>query len=113
MRLEGKVIIITGASRYIGQAMAVRLAKEGAKVVVADIRDCTETVEMAQAESAEALSIQVDVTDEAQTLEMARQTVERFGRIDCLRGSRGWSGRIDLGKSFRINILTSPEDEIS
>lgn len=89
MRLEGKVIIVTGASRYIGQAMAVRLAQEGAKVVAADIRDCAETVEMVQAEGADVLSIQVDVTDEAQTLEMARKTVERFGRIDCLVNNAG------------------------
>ena len=89
MRLEGKVIIVTGASRYIGQAMAVRLAQEGAKVVAADIRDCAETVEMVQAEGADVLSIQVDVTDETQTLEMARKTVERFGRIDCLVNNAG------------------------
>ena len=89
MRLEGKVIIVTGASRYIGQAMAVRLAKEGAKGVVADIRDCAETAELVQAESADVLTIQADVTDEGQTLEMARQTVEHFGRIDCLVNNAG------------------------
>ena len=89
MRLEGKVVIVTGASRFIGQAMAVRLAKEGAKVVVADIRDCTETAAMVEAEAAEVLSIQADVTDESQTLEMAERTVERFGRIDCLVNNAG------------------------
>lgn len=89
MRLEGKVVIVTGASRFIGQAMAVRLAKEGAKVVVADIRDCAETADMVEAEAAEVLSIQADVTDESQTLEMAERTVERFGRIDCLVNNAG------------------------
>lgn len=89
MRLQDKVIIVTGASRYIGQAMAVRLAKEGAKVVAADIRDCAETVKLVEAEGTEALAIQVDVTDEAQTLEMARRTVERFGRIDSLVNNAG------------------------
>ena len=89
MRLEGKVVIVTGASRFIGQAMAVRLAKEGAKVVVADIRDCAETADMVEAEAAEVLSIQADVTDESQTLEMAKRTVERFGRIDCLVNNAG------------------------
>ena len=89
MRLEGKVVIVTGASRSIGQAMAVRLAKEGARVVVADIRDCAETADMVEAEAAEVLSIQADVTDESQTLEMAERTVERFGRIDCLVNNAG------------------------
>jgi NAD(P)-dependent dehydrogenase (short-subunit alcohol dehydrogenase family) len=89
MRLEDKVIIVTGASRYIGQTMAVRLAKEGAKVVLADIRDCAETSDMVQAEGADVLSIQVDVTDEAQTLEMAKKTVKRFGRINCLVNNAG------------------------
>ena len=89
MRLEGKVVIVTGASRFIGQAMAVRLAKEGAKVVVADIRDCAETADMVEAEAAEVLSIQADVTNESQTLEMAERTVERFGRIDCLVNNAG------------------------
>ena len=89
MRLEGKVVIVTGASRFIGQAMAVRLAKEGAKIVVADIRDCAETADMVEAEAAEVLSIQADVTDESQTLEMAKRTVERFGRIDCLVNNAG------------------------
>lgn len=89
MRLEGKVVIVTGASRFIGQAMAVRLAKEGAKVVVADIRDCAETADMVEAEAAEVLSVQADVTDEIQTLDIAKQTVERFGRIDCLVNNAG------------------------
>ena len=89
MRLEGKVVIVTGASRFIGQAMAVRLAKEGAKVVVADIRDCAETADMVEAEAAEVLSIRADVTVESQTLEMAERTVERFGRIDCLVNNAG------------------------
>ena len=88
-QFSGKVVIVTGASRFIGQAMAVRLAKEGAKVVVADIRDCAETADMVEAEAAEVLSIRADVTVESQTLEMAERTVERFGRIDCLVNNAG------------------------
>ena len=55
MRLEGKVIIITGAARHLGQAYAVRLAKEGAKLTVADVIDCAETARLCEAEGAEVL----------------------------------------------------------
>ena len=49
MRLENKVIIITGAVRHVGRAFAVRAAREGASVVVADKDDCSETAEMVAA----------------------------------------------------------------
>ena len=52
MRLEGKVIIVTGAARHLGQAYAVRLAKEGAKLTVADVLDCSETARLCEAEGA-------------------------------------------------------------
>ena len=50
MRLEGTVVIVTGAARHIGQAFAIRVAREGASVVVADKDDCSETAEMVAAE---------------------------------------------------------------
>ncbi len=84
MRLENKVVIITGAARNIGQAYAVRAAQEGAKVVACDLRDCAETAELVQAAGAEVLPLQVDVSNEEQTQEMARRAKEQFGRIDGL-----------------------------
>ena len=89
MRLEGKVCIVTGAGRNLGQDYAVRLGKEGAEVVVCDVLDCAETAEMVKAVGAEVLALQVDVTSEDQTLELARRTVEEFGRIDCLLNNAG------------------------
>lgn len=89
MRLEDKVCIVTGAGRNLGQDYSVRLAKEGAKVVVCDVLDCAETAEMVKAAGAEVLALQVDVTSEEQTLELARRTVEEFGRIDCLLNNAG------------------------
>jgi NAD(P)-dependent dehydrogenase (short-subunit alcohol dehydrogenase family) len=89
MRLENKVCIVTGAGRNLGQDYAVRLGKEGAKVVVCDVLDCAETAEMVKAAGAEVLALQVDVTSEDQTKELARRTVEEFGRIDCLLNNAG------------------------
>ena len=84
MRLEGKVTIITGAAGYIGMAYAVRFGQEGARVVVCDVTDLTRTREAVEATGAEVLALTVDVSSEEATKAMARQTVERFGRIDCL-----------------------------
>jgi NAD(P)-dependent dehydrogenase (short-subunit alcohol dehydrogenase family) len=84
MRLKGKVAIITGGARGLGRAYALRLAKEGAKVVIADILDGKETVDAVVQLGGEAIYIHTDVTSEESTQEMARMTVERFGRIDIL-----------------------------
>jgi 3-oxoacyl-[acyl-carrier protein] reductase len=82
--IEGKVIIVTGAGRNIGQVYSRRLGEEGAKVVVCDVIDCSETAEIVAATGAEVLPLQVDVTDEEQTKLMAQRVMERFGRIDGL-----------------------------
>jgi NAD(P)-dependent dehydrogenase (short-subunit alcohol dehydrogenase family) len=84
VRLKDKVAIVTGSARGLGRAYALRLAKEGAKVVVADILDGRETVDAVKAQGGEALYVQTDVTSEESTQEMARKVVEQFGRIDIL-----------------------------
>ena len=84
MRLKDKVAIVTGAARGLGKAYALRLAKEGAKVVIADILDAKETVDSVIAQGGEALFVNTDVTSEKSTQEMARKVIERFGRIDIL-----------------------------
>ena len=89
MRLKDKVIIITGAAHHIGQSYAVRAAQEGAKLVICDIRDCGTTAELCIEAGAEVLALHTDVSKEEDTLEMARQAVERFGRIDCIVNNAG------------------------
>jgi NAD(P)-dependent dehydrogenase (short-subunit alcohol dehydrogenase family) len=84
MRLKDRVAIVTGAARGIGQEYCRALAREGAKVVAADILSCEETVAQVQGATGEALAITVDVAKDSSTQAMAAQTLHRFGRIDIL-----------------------------
>ncbi len=80
-RLQGKVCIITGARGGIGKASAAVFAREGAHVVGVDLAD----------DAPGELSLQADVTDEQQVLEMYARVREQFGRIDVLFNNAGIS----------------------
>jgi NAD(P)-dependent dehydrogenase (short-subunit alcohol dehydrogenase family) len=89
MRLKGKVAIVTGAARGIGAAFAIGLAKEGAKVVIGDIRDGQDTVTVIKKAGGEALYVRTDVTKQEQCNAMAKAAVDRFGSIDILINNAG------------------------
>lgn len=91
MRLKDKVAIITGAGRGIGQATAVKFAREGAKVVVCDLGEeaVADTVRRVEAEGAQALGVAANVTDMKSLKAMVDATLARFGRIDCLVNNAG------------------------
>src|SRR5258705_1053486 len=80
-RLEGRVAIVTGGGHGIGKAYAGRLVEEGAKIVIAELDG--PAGERVAAELG-GLAVRTDVADEKSANEMARRTVERFGRIDVL-----------------------------
>ncbi len=86
MRLENKVAIITGAGSGIGRETALLFAKEGAKVVVADIseRGGMETVEEIKGAGGGGIFIKLDVSSIEQAKQMVKETHERYGRIDIL-----------------------------
>lgn len=85
-RLDGKVAIVTGGGQGIGREFCRGLAREGAKVVIADIaeQEAREAAAELKRDGHETLALATDVTDVAATEAMARQTVERFGAIDIL-----------------------------
>jgi 3-oxoacyl-[acyl-carrier protein] reductase len=90
--LQGKIAIVTGASRGIGVAIARELAAQGATVVV-NHRDSALQAEGGVAEIAaaggQALAIQADVSSAADAQRLVKETVDRFGRLDILVNNAG------------------------
>ena len=83
--LEGKVVVVTGASSGIGRTTALRLASAGAKVVVAARRvvECQAVAEQIQGAGGEAVAVRADVTVESDVEAMVQAAVDAFGRLDC------------------------------
>jgi NAD(P)-dependent dehydrogenase (short-subunit alcohol dehydrogenase family) len=83
-RLAGKVAVITGAARGLGKAYCLGMAREGAHIVAVDVSDATGTKAAVEEFGVKALALTLDVSVEHDTLRMARETVDAFGRIDIL-----------------------------
>ncbi len=88
---EGRVALVTGAGSGIGRASAQIFAREGARVVVADLNEAgaKETVASIESAGGEAFAIRTDVTDESSVEQMIRATVERYGRLDAAMNNAG------------------------
>ena len=95
-RLTGKVAIITGAAQGIGEAYAVGLAKEGAKIVIADLLDGQKAVEAVRNAGSDAIFVKTDVGSLAQCEALAKAAAERFGAIDILLNNAAIFGSIVL-----------------
>lgn len=90
MEVQGKVVMITGASMGIGEATARVFAGAGAKLVLAArSADKLEAVAQSLPEGAETLTIPTDMTDQAQVKALIEKAEERFGRIDVLINNAG------------------------
>ena len=91
MRMRGKTALVTGGGSGLGQAAALRLAAEGARVACADVAlaRAEETAQAVTAAGGDAVAIEVDVTDAATCGRMVAATLQRFGALTTLVNSAG------------------------
>jgi NAD(P)-dependent dehydrogenase (short-subunit alcohol dehydrogenase family) len=98
MKVEGKVILITGAARGIGREYARYFGGLGARVVLADINDCAQTLDLVRSEKGNAVCAKLDVASAASAMEMARTALDAFGRIDALINNAALYGGLTGGR---------------
>ncbi len=103
IRLENRVAIVTGGARGLGKTYALRISQEGARVVIADILDAKGVEQAIEEKGGEALALYTDVSEEESTKEMARKTIERFGRIDILINNAALFANIETKPFFEIS----------
>jgi NAD(P)-dependent dehydrogenase (short-subunit alcohol dehydrogenase family) len=94
--LQGKIALVTGGGSGIGRATALRLSKEGAKIMIADYmpEGGERTVRMIKEAGGEASFVEADVAVGKQVEKMVNETVKTYGRIDCAFNNAGIEGRI-------------------
>lgn len=104
MSLQGKIAIVTGAGKGIGQATALALADAGARVVLAGHREASihEVQEEITRKGGESLAVRTDVSKWDDTAEMVRVVLEKFGRIDILVNNAGVDKIDPSGRMFTI-----------
>ena len=87
-RLEGKTALVTGAASGIGLQTSIRLAEEGARVMMTDI-NLEEGLQQAEKLGANATFLKLDITEEEEWISVLDETVKRFDRLDILVNSAG------------------------
>lgn len=104
--LRGKVVMITGASRGLGRALALAFAREEAKLVITSRSEDSLELVAGEAEGAgaEVLAIPADVSVDADVEGLVDESIRRFGRVDVLVNNAGLLGP-------RVPIVEYPEDE--
>src|SRR6516165_3584112 len=103
MNIEGKVIVITGAARGIGEEYACYLASHGARVVLADINDCSNTLAKVKAKGGTAVATKVDVASAASAADMTRAALDAYGRIDAIINNAALFGGLRGGRFDAIS----------
>lgn len=127
-KLEGKVAIVSGSGRGIGQAIAVKLASEGAQVVVNDLDDgpAQETVARVRAAGSDAHAIVGDVTSSDFPGRFVGAALERFGGLDIIVNNAGyawdsvvqkmsdeqWQAMLDVHAGAPVRILRAAAEPI-
>ena len=100
MKLRGRIAVVTGAAQGIGRVTALRLAKEGADIVVADINEegLKKVASDIEKMGRTSLAVKTDISREKDVFAMVQKTLEVFGRIDILVNNAG--GRINTPNSI-------------
>ena len=106
-RFEGKVVLITGAGSGLGQASALQVAKEGAKLSLVDLNaaslEDTKRKVLEVAPNAEVLVITANVADEKAVENYVNETVKTYGKIDGFYNNAGIEGKQNLTEDFGID----------
>jgi 3-oxoacyl-[acyl-carrier protein] reductase len=104
MKLKGKVAVVTGAGGWLGRGIALRLAEEGAQVMVNDkkVKTALETVNLIVSKGGKAKAHGADVTKTDEVQEMIQQVIREMGGVDILVNNAG---------EIRDALLTKMSDE--
>jgi 3-oxoacyl-[acyl-carrier protein] reductase len=111
MRLKDKVAIVTGGAHGLGEAYVMGFARKGARLVIADIDyEAAKLIETNLSNSGtDSLAIRTDVSSVEDTKEMARRTVERFGRVDILVNNAAVLTRGNISRGVPFDELDLDE----
>jgi 3-oxoacyl-[acyl-carrier protein] reductase len=101
--VRDKVVAITGAARGLGQEFARALAAAGARIIIADINDCTATLDLVTAEHGHGIATRLDVTDAGSARAMIEAGLQAFGRIDALINNAALYGALHGGRFDAID----------
>ncbi len=106
-RFEDKVVLITGAGSGLGQASALQLAKEGAKLTLVDLNEAgleeTKKKVADVAPNTASLLITANVANEQEVENFVKQTVDQFGKIDAFFNNAGVEGKQNLTEDYSID----------
>jgi 3-oxoacyl-[acyl-carrier protein] reductase len=114
--LNGKVAIVTGASHGIGEAIALRLSSEGAKVIVdyaGSADKAQQVVTKIESQGGQAIAIQANISKADDVQRLFQQTLEKFGQLDILVNNAGWkpedaplaeTTETDFEQAFAVNV---------